>query len=134
MHTVAAGARPAKINRASNSMNATASPSAVDGISSDLTALIADVKRRDGLVDEHHRQVVDKAVGSAALGAAIDQNNVLNDAYASALDAVAEHPVSTVADLVTKLTFMIENHMGDGRDWLEQINADVLRIAVAEDR
>lgn len=119
---------------AASALAATASPVAVDGISPALVALIADAGALDEAGDRHQRLVVDKAVGDAAISAAIDENNALNDAYADALDAVALHPVSTVADLRAKLAFMSKHQMGDGRNWLDEISADVLRIASAEGR
>ncbi|MEH3103709.1 MAG: hypothetical protein PGN12_07360 [Sphingomonas phyllosphaerae] len=112
----------------------TAGEPASDGASLDLAALIANAKSRDGVVDQHQRFVLDNAVGQKAINAAIDENNALNDAYAEALDAVAVYPAATLTDLRTKLTFMIEHQMGDGRDWLREINADVLRISSAEGR
>lgn len=42
---------------------------------------------------------------------------------------VAAHPVSTAADLAAKLAFMVKHQMGDGMDWLEELHADVRRVA-----
>jgi len=118
---------------AASAVAVTASPGAV-GISPALIALIADAGVLDEAGDRHQRFVVERAVGDAAISAAIDENNALNDAYADALDAVALHPVSTFADLRAKLEFMSKHQMGDGRNWLDQVSADVLRIASAEGR
>lgn len=100
-------------------------------ISPGLAAAIANTIGRDAIVDQHQRLVLDNAVGREAINAALDANNALNDEWAESLDAVAAYPVDTVTDLRAKLAFMLEHEMGDGRDWLEEINADVLRIAAA---
>jgi hypothetical protein len=75
--------------------------------------------------------VVDRASGQAAIRVAVAENNALGDVWVDALDEVAHHPVSTAADLRLKLAFMLENQMGDGRDWLETISKDAVRILEA---
>ncbi len=89
-------------------------------------ARTADKRVKDQeVVVEHCR-----AIGSGAR-TAVDHSNALGDAFADALDEVAHHPVSTATDLNTKLAFMREHYMGDGRDWLDMISQDVARIVEA---
>lgn len=87
---------------------------------------------RDFVAASHRRdrQVtrINKATG---LSAACERSDKLGYELAEALDAVALHPIGTVTDLRTKLAFMSKHSMGDGRNWLDEINADVLRIAAA---
>jgi len=96
-----------------------------------LTALIDTAHMLNDRVDRHQREVVDLASGQAAVRAAVAENNVLGNVWVDALDEAAHHPVSTAADLRLKLAFMLENQMGDGRDWLETISKDVTRIVEA---
>jgi len=96
-----------------------------------LVQLIAHSQTLDAGVDRHQREVLDRAVTKEARRAALDENNALGDAWADSLDEVAHHPVNTATDLNTKLAFMREHHMGDGRDWLATISQDVARIVEA---
>ncbi|MEG3083700.1 hypothetical protein U1707_08600 [Sphingomonas sp. PB2P12] len=41
---------------------------------------------------------------------------------------IAHHPAATAGDLSAKLTFMLEQQLGDGMDWLPTILEDVQRI------
>jgi uncharacterized caspase-like protein len=96
-----------------------------------LAMLIRQARTADKRVADQEA-IVDRcrAIGISTR-AAVDLSNALNDAFADALDEVAHHPVSTAADLNTKLAFMREHHMGDGRDWLDTISQDVARIVEA---
>ena len=94
-----------------------------------LLALIADCRAKDRIVSAHIETL--GLLTGASLSREIERNNTLNDAWTDALDEVAHHPVSTAADLNTKLVFMREHHMGDGRDWLDTISQDVARIVEA---
>jgi len=96
-----------------------------------LASLIETARMLNDQVDRHQREVVDRANGQAAIRAAVAENNALGDVWVDALDEVAHHPVSTAADLRVKLAFMLENQMGDGRDWLETISKDAARVAEA---
>jgi len=96
-----------------------------------LASLIETARVLNDRVDRHQREVVDRASGQAAVRAAVAENNALGDAWVDALDEVAHHPVSTAADLRGKLAFMLENQMGDGRDWLDTISKDAARVAEA---
>lgn len=96
-----------------------------------LATLIQQARTADQRVVAQETVVESCRVTWSGLGAALDLSNALNDAFADALDEVAHHPVSTAADLSTKLAFMRQHHMGDGRDWLDTISQDVARIAEA---
>lgn len=96
-----------------------------------LARLIATAWLHNERVDRHEREVVERAPTREARRAACLANNELSDAWADALDEVAHYPVRTAADLNTKLAFMRENQMGDGRDWLDTISQDVARIVEA---
>jgi hypothetical protein len=96
-----------------------------------LASLIETARVLNDQVDRHQREVVDRASGQAAIRVAVAENNALGDVWVDALDEAAHHPVSTAADLRLKLAFMLENQMGDGRDWLDTISKDVARIAEA---
>lgn len=103
-----------------------------------LIALINAVPYAREAVERHQREVLDRYERTANgdfVGAgkqAVADNNALNDAAAEALDRVALYPAATPADLLTKLTFMAEHDMGDGRDWLPELLADAERIAGKE--
>ena len=96
-----------------------------------LASLIENSRMLNDRVDRHQREVVDRASGQAAIRVAVAENNALGDVWVDALDEVAHHPVSTAADLRLKLAFMLENQMGDGRDWLDTISKDAARVAEA---
>ena len=96
-----------------------------------LASLIENARMLNDQVDRHQREVVDRASGQAAIRVAVAENNALGDVWVDALDEVPHHPVSTAADLRLKLAFMLENQMGDGRDWLDTISMDVMRIVEA---
>lgn len=100
----------------------------------DLAALLAVCSEAEATVERHQREVLDVA-GFAAQDKAIQMaqikdNNELNSQWVTALDAVANFPASTIAELQIKLAYMTTNKMGDGVDWLSEIQADVERIAV----
>lgn len=122
------------------SVTSSATPAAVvaagansrsDAAERTLTALIDTARMLNDRVDRHQREVVDRASGQAAVRAAVVENNAIGDVWVDALDEVAHYPVSTSADLRLKLAFMLENQMGDGRDWLETISKDAARIVEA---
>ena len=93
-----------------------------------LASLIHQARTADKRVADQEVVVENcRAIGSGTR-AAVDLSNALSDAFANALDEVAHRPVCTAADLNTKLAFMREHHMGDGRDWLDTISQDVARI------
>lgn len=94
-----------------------------DYVRSARTLVAADLRR------ERERARIARDTG---LTAALKQSNELADLHVDAMDAVAQHPVGTGADLAAKLAFMIENDMNDGRDWLEELHADARRIAKLE--
>ncbi len=96
-----------------------------------LASLIETARVLNDQVDRHQRDVVDRASGQAAIRVAVAENNALGDVWVDALDEAAHYPVSTAADLGLKLAFMLENQMGDGRDWLDTISKDVTRIVEA---
>ncbi|WP_298809695.1 hypothetical protein [uncultured Sphingomonas sp.] len=92
-----------------------------------LHALIAESRAKDRVVSAHIATL--DGLEGEALSREIRRNNDLNDVWVNAMDEVAHHPVTTAADLKTKLAFMLEHHMGDGIDWLQTIAQDVSRIA-----
>ena len=82
----------------------------------------------DTLRDRTLRQIQTRH-GLAAAG---DRSDALSEACSAAENAIAEHPVSTAADLAAKLAFMVDRRMGDGMDWLSELHADARRVAKME--
>lgn len=106
-------------------------PIFANGTSPELIALINAAPWARAAVEHHQCQVLDSLPADASTAErnqAVQDNNALNDAAAYALWRVADFPVATAADLHTKLSFMCENEMGDGRDWLPELLADIERI------
>lgn len=94
-----------------------------------LTRLVAECHAADRRADAHLATL--DALNGDVLSLEVERNNELNALWCDAMDEVAHHPVNTAADLNTKLAFMREHHMGDGRDWLDTISQDVARIVEA---
>lgn len=95
---------------------------------SNIHALIAKCYEAERVVDAHSINVLDRSTGEA-FKRELERNNDLNDLWADAMDDVAACPVRTIADFRTKLAFMNKHHMGEGRNWLEQFQADAARLA-----
>jgi len=98
-----------------------------------IAAMFAACDAANAEADQHQREVLEadtfKSGTEAERATRVTANNALNDAWVTTMYAVCQHPVSTAADLRTKLAFMIEFEMSDGMDWLETVMEDVQRIA-----
>lgn len=94
-----------------------------------LACLISECRAADRRADDHLATLT--ALEGDVLSREVERNNELNALWCDAMDEVAHHPVSTAADLYTKLAFMREHQMGDGRNWLDMISQDVARIVEA---
>lgn len=98
-----------------------------------IAAMFAACDAANAEADQHQREVLEadtfKSGTEAERATRVTANNALNDAWVTTMYAVCQHPVSTAADLRTKLAFMVEFEMGNGMDWLETVMEDVQRIA-----
>jgi hypothetical protein len=98
-----------------------------------MAAMFAACDAANAEADRHEREVLEadtfKSGTEAERATRVTANNALNDAWVTTMYAVCQHPVSTAADLRTKLAFMVEFEMGDGMDWLKTVMEDVQRIA-----
>jgi hypothetical protein len=98
-----------------------------------LAELIAESDRRDAIAGQHQADVLNRdgfdTQDEPTRMAQIADNNALNEAWCEAMDNVAAFPAWSVQDLRAKLAFMNAHDMGEGCNWLEEITADLERIA-----
>lgn len=95
----------------------------------DLTQL-----RKLVAADLLRQRAVKRIRRATGLTAALKHSDVLCDAATGAQDAVSNFKCGTIGDLHAKLAFMVERDLGNGIDRLDDVLADVARIAKWEGR
>jgi hypothetical protein len=85
--------------------------------------LVAAHLRRTRAKERIHRET-----GSTA---ALERSDELGEAYCKAEDVVIGYPITTTADLVAKLAFMVEHRIGEEQGLLNTLHADAVRVAGA---
>ena len=90
----------------------------------DARRLVAAVKIRDRQIERLNH--------TTGIGAAVEECNRLNDLFAEALDAIADFPAATLADLHAKMQCLVAVEYFDVTGTAEKIAADIARIAARE--